>query len=525
MLEVAVKVEKRETLKVYGLSSNQIEQIKDELTLTNPAYISAKRFSKWNVTRIPQYLTFYDVHKDYMELPLGYHLPCEIDTILDLRVVSTVDYPQIKINLRPHQREAYTSWLKDTDNGVICMNTGKGKSILGIYCAYATRQKCLVIVNKNDLVKGWAKDCAVCFGDSLTTGLVKAAKRKVGEQITIATIQTLNNWAKNDLDSFNEFCSQFGMVIVDEMHHIAGSIYDLINHFPAYYRIGLTATPERSDGLGDVMYWYLGNLAYKYEYDTSDEDILPVRVKILTSAASYEPKCYKIPTGKLKDGTERFKYVLEDDINTPDPKWEKVLAEEVPVKQRPKINYSTIDDRVVSSSLTMNVVGDVLYDCYKNGSNTVLFFSQKIHCHHYIEFIHKTYGIPMEEMCVYNGDYSEEELLAMLEGIESEKIKITFTTYSIAKEGTNVKAWDTAFLVSSINNGKNVEQSIGRVRRTRAGKKSYATVFDVRYPQSYALKNHKWERDKRYKMLKCTLCSENPVKSGSGAGRRFRIGY
>ena len=131
----------------------------------------------------------------------------------------------------------------------------------------------------------------------------------------------------------------------------------------------------------------------------------------------------------------------------------------------------------------------------------------------------------MEEMCVYNGDYSEEELLAMLEGIESEKIKITFTTYSIAKEGTNVKAWDTAFLVSSINNGKNVEQSIGRVRRTRAGKKSYATVFDVRYPHSYALKNHKWERDKRYKMLKCTICSENPVKSGSGAGRRFRIGY
>ena len=99
---MAVKVEKRETLKVYGLSSNQIEQIKDELTLTNPAYISAKRFSKWNVTRIPQYLTFYDVHKDYMELPLGYHLPCEIDTILDLRVVSTVDYPQIKIDLRPH---------------------------------------------------------------------------------------------------------------------------------------------------------------------------------------------------------------------------------------------------------------------------------------------------------------------------------------------------------------------------------------------------------------------------------------
>ena len=522
---MAVKVVKQETLKVYGLNSSQIEKIKEELTLVNPAYVSAKRFSKWNVTRIPQYLTFYDVHKDYMELPLGYSLPCEIDTISDLRVVSTVNYPKINIELRENQREAYVNWLKNTDNGVICMNTGKGKSILGIYCAYALRQKCLVIVNKNDLVTGWISDCAVCFGNNLTTGLVKASKRKVGEQITISTIQTLNNWAKNDLDGFNEFCSQFGMVIVDEMHHIAGSIYDLINHFPAYYRIGLTATPERSDGLGDVMYWYLGNLAYKYEYDVSDKDILPVRVHYLTSLVSFEPKCYKIPTGKQKDGTKTFRYVLEDVVDTPDPKWEKVLAEEVPVKQRPKINYSNIDDRAVSSSLTMKTVGDVLYDCYTKGSNSVLFFSQKIHCHHYRDFMHNTYGIPLSDMCVYNGDYSAEELLEMKEKIERGKIKITFTTYSIAKEGTNVKAWDTAFLVSSINNGKNVEQSIGRVRRTATGKKSYAVVYDVRYPQTYSLKNHKWERDKRYKLLKCTICTENPVKSGSGAGRHFRIGY
>ena len=113
----------------------------------------------------------------------------------------------------------------------------------------------------------------------------------------------------------------------------------------------------------------------------------------------------------------------------------------------------------------------------------------------------------------------------MLKNIESGKTRITFTTYSIAKEGTNVKAWDTAFLVSSINNGKNVEQSIGRVRRTKTGKKSYATVFDVRYPQAYALKNHKWERDKRYKMLKCSICAENPIKSNFVSGRRFRIGY
>lgn len=519
---MAIKVVKRETQRVYGLCNNQIESIKNDLTLLNPKYVSAKRFSKWNNISIPKYLTFYDSYKDFMELPLGYELPWEIDTLLDERVVSSVEYPKIKITLRDNQKDAYTKWLEDTDKGIICMATGKGKSILGIYCAYALRQKCLVIVHKNDLFTGWQDDCKVCFGEDFNCGLIGNGKKKVGDQITIATIQTLNSWASRDLDSFNDFVEQFGMVIIDEMHHIAGSIYDLINHFPAYYRIGLTATPERADGLTDVMYWYLGKMAYRYVYEVTDEDILPVRVKILTSKAHYAPKCYKIPNGCAKDGTTYFKYVLEDAVSNPKPEWELILAEEVPVKQRPKINYSHIDDRAVTALTTMSLVGDQVYDRYTKGSNIILFFSQKVHCKYYRDFMSETYNIPLNEMCIYNGDYRRDELANMKRGIEDGKIKITFATFSIATEGTNVKAWDTAVLVSSINNGKNVEQAVGRARRAKKGKAPYAVVLDVRYPEVYALKNHKWERDRRYKQLKCQIITE---LSGRNSGRRFRIGY
>ena len=519
---MAIKVVKRETQKVYGLDTKEVELLKNDLTVLNPKYISAKRFSKWSNISIPKYLTFYDVHKDYIEIPSGYELPFKFDTFLDQRTVSTVDYPKIQISLRDNQRDAYKSWLQDTDKGIICMATGKGKSILGIYSAYALRQKCLVIVHKNDLLTGWVNDCAVCFGEALKVGVIGNGKKKVGEQITVATIQTLNSWANRDLDSFEEFVEQFGMVIVDEMHHIAGSIYDLINHFPAHYRIGLTATPERTDGLTDVMYWYLGKMAYKYEYDIDDEDILPVKVKILTSKVCFTPKCYKIPNGLSKDGTECFKYVLEDNVNNPNPEWEKIEAELVPVKQRPKISYSSVDDRAISSSLTMSLVGDNIYSRYKEGASIILFFSQKAHCHYYRDYMVENYNIPVDELCVYNGDYNTKELAEMKDGIESGKIKITFATYSIATEGTNVKAWDTAILVSSINNGKNVEQAIGRVRRTKKGKAEFATVLDVRYPEVYALKNHKWERDRRYKQLKCFISNE---LSGKSSGRHFKIGY
>lgn len=523
---MAIKVVKRETLKVYGLSTEQQEIVKDSLTVTNPAYISAKRFSKWNNVRIPKFLTFYDVHKDYMELPLGYDLGdicTDNDEFVDKRILNTIPYPQIQIGLRDKQKLAFRAWIDDTDKGIICMPTGMGKSILGIYCAYAMRQKTLVIVHKNDLVTGWQEDCKVCFGDNIKTGLIKAAKRNVGDQITIATIQTLNSWAKNDLTSFEKFVEQFGMVIVDEMHHIAGSIYDLVNHFPAYYRIGLTATPERTDGLSDVMYWYLGKLAYKYEYEKSNKDILPVRVHILTSKAIYDPKCYQIPTGKSKDGTKQYRYVLESEISAPDSKWDLVSAENVPVKRRPRLNFAEIDDRAVTSQMTMNTVCSSIKQSYERGKTIVCFFSQKAHCQYYMDEMHKTYGIPLDTMCIYNGNYSREELFERKEKIESGIYKITFTTYSIATEGTNVKAWDTAYLISSINNGKNVEQAAGRIRRTKAGKTSVADLFDVRYPNVYALKNHKWKRDQRYKALKFSIIEA--INPSNRAGKRFSIGY
>ena len=512
-----IKVVLGETQKVYGLSQRHVAEIKSELTLNNPAYISARRFSKWSVTRIPPYLTFYDVYKDYIELPIGYELKCDIDTFLDNRVVSSVYYPPIKIKLRDTQHEAYRAWLKDTDRGVISMSTGKGKSILGIYCAYQLRQKTLVIVHKNDLVNVWEEDIELCFGGAVKNGLVKASKRKVGEQITIATIQTLNSMANKDLDAFNNFAKQFGMVIVDEMHHVSSSIYGLINHFPAQYKIGLTATPERSDGLTEAMYWYLGGLAYKYEYTVDDEDILPVCVHYLTSRALFEPQCYKVPKNRKRD---EYKYVLTSEMKSDN--YEKVLLEDVPVKQRPKISYAQVDEIALMSSKTLDLICSKAKELYDRGHNTIMFFSQKFACREYYKYLHEICGIPLKSMAVYNGDVKREDLKKALKRVEAGEARITLATYSIATEGTNVKAWDCEILCSSINNEKNVEQAVGRVRRSKEGKPPVAEVYDVRYPDVYTLKNHKWKRDRRYKTLKFRIYGEDKIKK---KGSRYVRGY
>ena len=89
---------------------------------------------------------------------------------------------------------------------------------------------------------------------------------------------------------------------------------------------------------------------------------------------------------------------------------------------------------------------------------------------------------------------------------ESRQALITLATYSIATEGTNVKAWEVAFLVSSINNEKNTEQAVGRVRRSKEGKINPVKVYDYSLPNVYSIgTKHYYTRNKRYKKLGFTI--------------------
>ena len=83
-------------------------------------------------------------------------------------------------------------------------------------------RKTLVVVQKNDLVDGWMNDINLCFGLSKDKiGLIKAGKKKIGKQVTIATIQTLN---RLDSEEIRELYNAFGMVICDEASPLTSKV-------------------------------------------------------------------------------------------------------------------------------------------------------------------------------------------------------------------------------------------------------------------------------------------------------------
>lgn len=473
---------------IYDYKEEELLKIKEDLTLENPAYKQALRFSKWGRTKIPKHLFYYTQLKNAIIVPRGYNIPFEHFIEEDNRIECTVDYPSFKLSLRDTQKDAVSHYLEDTDKGLIVLPTGKGKSILGLHLAHLLKQRTLVIVHKDDLVDGWTQDSKICFGEDFKVGIFKAKRREVGEHITIATIQTLNRISSEQLEEFQQ---NFGMVIVDECHHISSSSFDLLHKFSACYKVGLSATPERSDGLTDVMYYHLGDCAFKYEADHTDKDILPVHVKARTLDLD-------VPIYLKHLGGVKYELATEEDINNPKSKLK--LVEEVPFNNRPRVPYFHTDNEVLTNDkFAKQILRDIISE-YNNARSIVCFFNQKKHIEWYKENLVRQ-GIPSDQILLYYGD-AKESKEDMKKKAESKQALITLATYSIATEGTNVKAWEVCFLISSINNEKNVEQAVGRVRRSKEGKINPVLVYDYLLPNVYSIgTKHYYTRQKRYKKL------------------------
>lgn len=455
-----------------GCTEDELLTIKEELTIDNPKYLQALKFSKYGSTKIPKYLKYYRQHGSTIQTPRGYTPSFDISNIpiIDNSQEVTVQYPRFLLNLRQTQKDAFRHYIQDTDKGIIVLPTGKGKSILGCYIAYRLKQKTLIIVHKDDLVSGWKADAKLCFGDSLETGLIKAKSRKIGDQITIATIQTLNRLSKDELDKITK---EFGLVILDEMHHCSSSSFDLVHLFNCAYKVGLTATPERTDGLTPLFNFHFGGTAFQFETKEGDEDILPVQVRIKTVPLKYEPL---VPWGGRK-----------------------VPISTIPSDIRPRVQYHSLENEVIINEGYMRTVSHDILREYKQGRSIILFLNQKDHCRAYYDYL-KDMGIPKDQMQLYYGDSTESKDV-MKRKAESKEVLITIATYSIATEGTNVKQWEVAFLVASINNEKNVEQAVGRIRRTKKGKINPVIVYDYSLPNVYTMNRHIYTRMKRYEKL------------------------
>jgi len=129
---------------------------------------------------------------------------------------------------------------------------------LAIACKLGYRT--MIVVHKQFLADQW-RERIQQFCPGATIGVVQQNKKEVDCDFVIAMLQSLSLKEY----SFSDFES-IGTLIVDEAHHICAKVFSqsLFKMCPRHI-YGLSATPERKDGLTKVLHWFMGPTFFAVE--------------------------------------------------------------------------------------------------------------------------------------------------------------------------------------------------------------------------------------------------------------------
>lgn len=149
--------------------------------------------------------------------------------------------PSLSLRARSYQRDAIRNWLSNDGRGVVVLPTGAGKTVVAFQALAEVPVRALVIVPTIELLRQWRAGLIEKAGvPEDQVGVVGGGERTV-RAVTVMTYDS----AAMPRRRLNEF----GLLIVDEVHHLPAPTYRAIaEKAAAPWRLGLSATPERSDG-------------------------------------------------------------------------------------------------------------------------------------------------------------------------------------------------------------------------------------------------------------------------------------
>jgi superfamily II DNA or RNA helicase len=254
----------RNGYKVEKSTIADITKLKKELTVKPniPAVFVQPRFVK----KYP----VYSETENFLYVPKQFGIARFGPAATDMVAIAS-DRWEFTGSLRPLQVDVVSKYTQD---GMICLQTGGGKTVCALYIASTLKLKTLIVVHNTFLKDQW-EDRIRAFLPKARIGRIQGDTILVDEQdIVIAMIQSLSmkDYPKGTF-------AGFGLTIVDECHHIASEVFvQAFQKITSKHMLGLSATPDRKDGLMYVIEWFLGPILYKS--DSGDKVDAKVHVEV-----------------------------------------------------------------------------------------------------------------------------------------------------------------------------------------------------------------------------------------------------
>ena len=376
---------------------------------------------------------------------------------------------QFNKTLRAEQLPIVEAFKDGGYNGLICVPCGYGKTFMAIWLACQLRKRFLVVVHQEFLMEQWRKELEGSI-PGIRVGVIQQSKVETGfaapKELTVAelkerlrahglkvggtrpellarlrevepapepleydcTICMIQTVASRDwpIDTF----SGFGFAIFDECHHLGAEHFSkALMSIQTKHMLGLSATPERIDGLDNVFLWFLGPVRYQIKVREADDSV-EVRVLKFTSA---------------------------------DPTY----ADE-PTDCRGEVSRPKLCNQLADYQPRTLAICDELEPALKEGRKLLVLSDRRAHLEEFDKEFRKR---GFTSIGYYVGGMKADAR------DESATEKIILATFALAAEGMNVRDLNTVALVTPKSR---IEQAVGRIFRLKKEERVFAPViYDI----------------------------------------------
>jgi superfamily II DNA or RNA helicase len=315
----------------------------------------------------------------------------------------------------------------DAYNGLLCVPCGYGKTFMGIWLACQLKRRFLIVVHQEFLMEQWRGELEAAV-PGIRVGKLQGPRAQLGPEFDccICMLQTVSSrdWP---LDTF----SGFGFTIFDECHHLGAEHFSrALMSIQTMHMLGLSATPDRLDGLDSVFQNYIGPVRYQIRVREADDS---VTVRIL-----------------------RFE--------SADPAYA-----DTPTDCRGEVSRPRLCNQLADYAPRTKLICDELSAALAEGRKLLILSDRIAHLREFHrEFTER--GFPSIGYYIGGMKATARD--------ESAKCQIILASYTLSQEGMNIRDLNTVALVTPKSR---IEQAVGRIFRLKKEERTFAPIiYDIR---------------------------------------------
>ena len=434
-----------------SISDKVSNHLKHIAAFKNPEFYSkqAMRISTYNIPRIICRADFTD---EYLAMPRG----CE-DAIINMLYSLKIDYEIVdntnhgkpigvtfKGKERDEQLDAINA-LMPYSNGVLSATTAFGKTVTAAVLIARRKTNTLILVHSKALLMQWHERLSEFLDIDFTE---EEISKKRGRKKAFSPVGCLDSTSNTlhgvidialmqscfENDEVKPFVKEYGMVIVDECHHVSSITFEnVLKHVTAHYVYGLTATPIRKDGLQPIIFMQCGPIRFFAD------------AKAQIQKQSFQR--YLVPR------FTSYRPVTDD-----------------------KQSFTALSQSLAESEIRNNLIIEDVLNVVAAGRTPIILTARTSHVELLAEML-KQHVANIIQLTGEGTAKNKRETLQKLQDIPKDAPLVIVATGKYVGEGFDYPRLDTLFLALPISWKGLVAQYAGRLHRENEGKKD-VRIYD-----------------------------------------------